>query len=103
MKKTRPLIIVGIVLLVLAFSLFCIHIVMLANIVGKTPAQINELAAKGGIVGFFAGNLMLYGFLVIMPTYMILPIAIFCVIFGNIYGKHLDRKAEREKQSKENN
>ena len=103
MKKTRPLIIIGIVLLVLSFALFILNIIMLANVVGKTPAEIHELADKGGMVGFFAGHIGLYGMLIAMPTGLILPIAVFCVIFGSIYGKHLDRKAEREKQSKENN
>ena len=70
---------------------------MLANSVGKSPSQIQELIKNGGLFGFFAGHLVFYGFLTVLTFIPLLPAGIFCVAFGIIYGKHLDNKRKQEK------
>ena len=45
---------------------------MLANIVGKTPAEVQEFAKGEGFLNFLAGNLMVYGFAFVVPLFVIL-------------------------------
>ena len=53
--------------------LFVVHIIMLANIVGKTPQQVHELANSGrGLVGYLAGHLSVYGFAFVLPLFLVL-------------------------------
>ena len=49
--------------------LFVMHIVMLANIIGKTPDQIEALT---GLVGTLAKNTTLYLWAFVVPTFLIL-------------------------------
>ncbi|MCR4911889.1 MAG: hypothetical protein K5925_05130 [Bacilli bacterium] len=49
--------------------LFVIHIIMLSNIIGKTPEQVNELT---GLVGTLAKNTTLYLCAFVIPTFVIL-------------------------------
>ena len=52
--------------------LFVIHIIMLANIVGKTPIEINELTKGTGLVAYLAGHLTVYGLAFVLPLFLIL-------------------------------
>ena len=92
MKKMLPLIIVGILLLILSSVLGVFHIIMLANVIGKDPIEAQELAQQSNLIGYFAGHLTLYGFLVAIPFPLILAAGLFCVVFGIIRGKKLDQK-----------
>ena len=72
--------------------LFVVHIIMLANIVGKSPAQIAELANNGkGLVGFLAGHLGVYGFAFVVPLFVILAANIIGLVF------YLKKNLKREK------
>ena len=52
--------------------LFVIHIIMLANVIGKTPAEVHELANSPGLIGFLAGHLSVYGFAFVLPLFLVL-------------------------------
>ena len=65
---------------VVAF-LFVVHIIMLANVVGKTAAEVHTLATKGGLVGFLAGHLPVYGFAFVLPLFLILVANIVGLVF----------------------
>ena len=65
---------------------------MLANIVGKNPAQISELAKEGqGLVGFLAGHLLVYGLAFVVPLFVILAANIIGLVF------YLKKNLTREK------
>ncbi len=62
--------------------LFVIHIIMLANIIGKTPIEINDLANGGkGLVSYLAGHLSVYGFAFVLPLFLILAANIVGLVF----------------------
>ena len=72
MKKYRSLLIAGIVLSVVTSFLFVVHILMLSNIVGKTPQQVHEVANSGkGLVSYLAGHLTVYGFAFVMHYFCV--------------------------------
>ena len=52
--------------------LFVVHIMMLANVVGKTPAEVQALADNPGLIGFLAGHLSVYGFAFVIPLFVVL-------------------------------
>lgn len=52
--------------------LFIVHIIMLANIIGKTPDEVVELAKRPDLIGFLAGHLEVYGFAFVIPLFLIL-------------------------------
>lgn len=58
--------------------LFVIHIIMLANVVGKSPAAVQEFAKGKGLFPYLAGHLYVYGFGFVVPLFLILA--------GNIIG-----------------
>ena len=88
--------------------LFVVHIIMLANIVGKTPAQVHELTTKGGLVGYLAGHLSVYGFAFVLPLFLVLAANIVGLVFylkknltrGKITAKDLSEE-EKEALKKE--
>ena len=45
---------------------------MLANVIGKTPAEVHELANSPGLIGFLAGHLSVYGFAFVLPLFLVL-------------------------------
>ena len=51
---------------------FVVHIVMLSNVIGKTPEQISEFAQGEGLFSFLAGHLDIYGFAFVIPLFIIL-------------------------------
>ena len=58
--------------------LFVVHIIMLANVVGKSPAAVQEFAKGKGLFPYLAGHLYVYGFAFVVPLFLILA--------GNIVG-----------------
>ena len=52
--------------------LFVVHIIMLANIIGKSPAAVQEMAKGSGLVPYLAGHLAVYGFAFVLPLFLIL-------------------------------
>ena len=52
--------------------LFVIHIIMLANVVGKSPAAVQEFAKGKGLFPYLAGHLYVYGFAFVLPLFLIL-------------------------------
>lgn len=96
MKKYRSLLIAGIVLSVVTSFLFVVHILMLANIVGKTPQEVHELVNSGkGLVSYLAGHLAVYGFAFVMPLFFCLPLCVFLIVFGSI-GLNRAKKQKKE-------
>lgn len=52
--------------------LFVVHIIMLANVVGKTPEQIQQFASGSGLFPYLAGHLSVYGFAFVVPLFVVL-------------------------------
>ena len=52
--------------------LFVVHIVMLANIAGKTQEQLNAIKNQPGLVGWLMSNTTLYLVLFVIPLFLIL-------------------------------
>ena len=52
--------------------LFVVHIIMLANVVGKTPEQIQQFANGSGLFPYLAGHLSVYGFAFVVPLFVVL-------------------------------
>ena len=52
--------------------LFVVHIIMLANVVGKSPAAVQEFAKGKGLFPYLAGHLYVYGFAFVVPLFLIL-------------------------------
>ena len=61
--------------------LFVVHIIMLANIVGKTPLEVHDLANGKGLIAFLAGHLSVYGFVFVLPLFLILAANIIGLVF----------------------
>ena len=73
MKSKKILwICLGVLDIAVVTFLFVIHIMMLANVVGKTPAEVQALAESGGLIGFLAGHLAVYGFAFVIPLFVVL-------------------------------
>lgn len=52
--------------------LFVVHIVMLVNVVGKSPDQVRAFAAGKGLFAYLAGHLVVYGCAFVIPLFVIL-------------------------------
>ncbi len=52
--------------------LFVVHIIMLANVVGKTPAQIEAFSKGPGLFPYLAGHINIYGYAFVIPLFVIL-------------------------------
>ncbi len=73
MKNKKVLwIAIGAVDVAVVTFLFVIHIIMLANVVGKSPAAINEMAKGEGLISFLVGHLAVYGFAFVLPLFLVL-------------------------------
>ncbi len=73
MKNKKVLwIAIGAVDVAVVTFLFVIHIIMLANVVGKSPAAINEMAKGEGLISFLIGHLAVYGFAFVLPLFLVL-------------------------------
>ena len=78
MKNKKPLFI-AIIALDLALTIFflVISIIMLANTVGKTPAEI-AANANNGLIGYLQNHTTFYGLVFVVPLFLLLA--------GNIVG-----------------
>lgn len=52
--------------------LFVVHIMMLANVIGKSAQEVQILAQGDGLIAFLAGHLAVYGFAFVVPLFVIL-------------------------------
>lgn len=73
MKNKKVLwIAIGVVDVAIVTFFFVIHIMMLANVIGKSPAEIQELQKESGLIPFLVGHLAVYGFGFVLPLFLIL-------------------------------
>ena len=73
MKNKKVLwIAIGVVDVAIVAFFFVIHIMMLANVIGKSPAEIQELQKESGLIPFLVGHLAVYGFGFVLPLFLIL-------------------------------
>ena len=73
MKNKKVLwIILGVLDVAVVGFLFVIHILMLANVIGKTPDVVAEFARGEGLLPYLAGHLAVYGFAFVIPLFVIL-------------------------------
>ena len=73
MKNKKVLwIILGCLDVAIVGFLFVVHIIMLANVIGKSPAAVQEMAKGTGLIPFLAGHLAVYGFAFVLPLFLIL-------------------------------
>ena len=72
--KTKKILFIALAVLDVAVVtfLFVIHIIMLANVVGKSPAYVQEFAKGKGLFPYLAGHLAVYGFAFVLPLFVIL-------------------------------
>ena len=69
--------------------LFVVHIMMLANIVGKSPLEIDAIKNGTGLVAFLARNITVYGLAFVLPLFLILVAnIIFLVLYLRKNLKH---------------
>ena len=82
MKNKKVLwIILGALDVAVVGFLFVIHIIMLANVIGKTPAQVVDMADQPGLIGYLAGHLTVYGLAFVLPLFLILAANIVGLVF----------------------
>ena len=83
MKNKKVLwIVLGAVDVAVVLFLFVIHILMLVNVVGKTPEALQEFIREGnGLIGFLAGHLWVYGIFFVIPLFVILIANIVWLVF----------------------
>ncbi len=71
-KKKILFIALGALDIAVVTFLFVVHIVMLANVVGKTPEQIQAFAQGQGMFAYLAGHLDVYGYAFVIPLFVVL-------------------------------
>ena len=52
--------------------LFVVHVIMLANVIGKSPAAVHELSKQQGLIPFLVGHLTVYGLAFVLPLFLVL-------------------------------
>ena len=75
-KKKILWIALGVIDIAVVIFLFVVHIVMLANVVGKTPEQIAKFAQGEGMFAYLAGHIDVYGYAFVIPLFVILALNI---------------------------
>ena len=91
MKNKKILwIILGVLDVAVVTFLFVIHIIMLANIIGKTPIEVQQLAQGEGLIAFLVGNLNVYGFAFVIP--------LFVILIANVVGLYFYMKKNLKKE-----
>ena len=71
-KKKILWISLGVLDLGIVIFLFVVHIVMLANVVGKSAIEIKDFSEGTGLFAYLAGHLDVYGFAFVIPLFVIL-------------------------------
>lgn len=79
-KKKILWIVLGAIDIAVVLFFFVIHIIMLANIVGKTPQQIDEFSKGSGLFAFLAGHIDIYGYAFVIPLFAILAANIIALV-----------------------
>lgn len=72
MKKKILFISLAVLDVAVVTFLFVVHIIMLANVIGKTPEQIQAFAQGKGLFSYLAGHITVYGFAFVVPLFVIL-------------------------------
>ena len=80
----------GVLDVAIVVFLFVIHIIMLSNIIGKTPIEVQELAKEPTLVGFLVSNLNVYGFAFVIP--------LFVILVANVIGLYFYMKKNLKKE-----
>ena len=65
----------------LVVFLFVVHIVMLSNVVGKTPEEIAAFANGSGLFAYLAGHIDVYGYAFVIPLFVVLAANIVGLVF----------------------
>lgn len=73
----------------LVVFLFVIHIIMLANVVGKTPEELEAFRRGSGLFPYLANNLVVYGCAFVIPLFVILAANIIGLV---IYIRKVSKK-----------
>lgn len=72
--------------------LFVIHILMLIQVISKSPAVLDDYLKHGtGFIHYLACNLKVYGFAFVIPTFVVLSANIVCLVL------YLKKGLKREK------
>ena len=90
-KKKILWIALGVVDIAVVVFFFVVHIVMLSNVVGKTPEQIAEFAQGSGLFAFLAGHIDIYGYAFVIPLFVVLAANIVGLV---IYIRRSTKKQE---------
>lgn len=94
MKNKKILwICLGVLDVAIVTFLFVVHIMMLANVIGKTAEEVVSIANGDGLIAFLAGHLAVYGFAFVVPLFVILA--------ANIVGlvMYMKKSMKKEKVS----
>ena len=72
--------------------LFVIHILMLIQVISKSPSALDDYLKNGsGFIHYLACNLKVYGFAFVVPTFVVLSANIVCLVL------YLKKGLKREK------
>ena len=96
MEKTKPLIVLGGMLLGLAVFFFCINIVVLTGTAGKTAMEIQALSNEPGFINYLISHPKVYGLAIVLPLCLVFAASVACFVFGILLGRKLDKKANEE-------
>ena len=75
-KKKILWIALGVLDIAVVLFFFVVHIVMLANVVGKSSQEIAEFAKGDGLFAYLAGHIDIYGYAFVIPLFVVLAINI---------------------------
>ena len=87
MKKSTILLTIGFILVAIVTFLFIVHLIMLSNVIGATPAEVQELSKQPGLVGYLAGHMTIYALLFVLPLFLCIFGCPLCLVFGFIKRK----------------
>ena len=80
-KKKILWISIGILDFAIVTFLFVVHIVMLSNVIGKTPAEIEKFSKGSGLFAYLAGHIDVYGYAFVIPLFVVLAANIIGLVF----------------------
>ena len=61
--------------------LFVVHVIMLANIVGKSPEEVEQLRSSAGFIPYLMKNSTVYLVAFVIPLFLILAANIIALVF----------------------
>ena len=87
MKKSTILLTIGFILVAVVAFLFIVNIIMLSNVIGASPAEVQELSKQPGLIGYLAGHTTVYGLFIVLPLFLCILGCPMCLVFGFIKRK----------------